>query len=324
MAKTLRNGGKMQQLKVVMYHYVRDLKNSRYPGIKGLSLEKFKGQIEYLHTHYHIVRVEDVIASYDGGRQLPEDAMLLTFDDGYVDHFTNVFPILDRYGIQGSFYIPAKTFAENKLLDVNKIHFILASADIDRLLPDLLERMDHYRGAEFDFPSNEELFETFAVANRFDPKEVIFVKRILQNGLPERLRHIISSELFERYVGIPEDKFARELYMNEEQVACLKRHGMYIGVHGYDHYWLGKLTKAEMEQDLTKALTAMDPFIDRNSWAMNYPYGSEGAYNEDVLAFLRANGCRVGFTTKAETADLNVCDRLLIPRYDTNDFPTEA
>lgn len=313
----------MQQVKVVMYHYVRDLKNSRYPDIKGLSLEKFKGQIAYLNAYYHIVRVEDVIAAYDEGRQLPENAMLLTFDDGYIDHFTNVFPILDQYGIQGSFYIPAKTFTENALLDVNKIHFILASAEIDKLLPDLFARMDYYRGTEFDFPSNEELFEKYAVANRFDPKEVIFAKRILQNALPERLRHIISSELFAKYVGIAEDKFARELYMNEDQIACMKRKGMYIGIHGYDHYWLGKLSKAEMEQDLTKALNIMEPFIDRKSWAMNYPYGSEGAYNEDVLAFLRENGCRIGFTTKAETADLGSCDRLLLPRYDTNDFPTE-
>lgn len=313
----------MQRIKVVMYHYVRDLKNSRYPGIKGLTLEKFRRQIAYLTARYHIVTVEDVIAAYDEGGELPENAMLLTFDDGYIDHFTNVFPVLDEYGVQGSFYIPAKTFAENKLLDVNKIHFILASADIGRLLPDLLQRMDHYRGTEFDFPSNEELFAQYAVANRFDPKEVIFVKRILQNGLPERLRHIISSELFETYVGIAEDKFARELYMNEEQIACMKRHGMYIGIHGYDHYWLGKLGKEEMERDLTKALDVMEPFIDRKSWAMNYPYGSEGAYNEDVLSFLRANGCRIGFTTKAETADLAVCDRLLLPRYDTNDFPTE-
>lgn len=99
--------------------------------------------------------------------------------------------------------------------------------------------------------------------------------------------------------------------------------GMFIGVHGYDHYWLGKLSKEEMEQDLERALEAMEPFIDRNGWVMNYPYGSEGSYNEDVLAFLGRNGCQAGFTTKAETADLDVCNRLLLPRYDTNDFPAD-
>ena len=38
----------MRQFKTVMYHYVRELANGRYPGIKGLEYEKFKRQIAYL------------------------------------------------------------------------------------------------------------------------------------------------------------------------------------------------------------------------------------------------------------------------------------
>ena len=148
----------MRQLKVVMYHYVRDLKNSRYPDIKGMDYEKFKRQIRYLRDRYNIVRMEDVLSAC-AGSALPDNAMLLTFDDSYMDHFTHVFPVLDAYGIQGSFFIPAKTFVEKKLLDVNKIHFILAAGDIKELLPHLFSRLDYYRGGEFDFPSNEELFE---------------------------------------------------------------------------------------------------------------------------------------------------------------------
>ena len=44
----------VNNLTIVMYHYVRDLKNSRFPGIKGLELDLFKEQIEYLHKHYNI------------------------------------------------------------------------------------------------------------------------------------------------------------------------------------------------------------------------------------------------------------------------------
>ena len=43
--------------------------------------------------------------------------------------------------------------------------------DIDEwreLLKDLLTKMDDYRGVEYDYPPNEELYEEYAVANRFD------------------------------------------------------------------------------------------------------------------------------------------------------------
>ena len=69
---------------------------------------------------------------------------MLTFDDGYIDNYTFAFPVLEEAGVQGSFFIPGKTFATHQLLDVNKIHYILASADIWKLLSDVFERMDNF------------------------------------------------------------------------------------------------------------------------------------------------------------------------------------
>ena len=75
-----------------MYHYVRDLKHSSFPGIKGLSIESFKNQIEYLNKHYTFVTMQQCIDTvYFNSDDFPEDAVLLTFDDGYTDHYTNVF-----------------------------------------------------------------------------------------------------------------------------------------------------------------------------------------------------------------------------------------
>jgi len=57
----------ISKLTVVMYHYVRDLKNSRYPEIKGLDVNLFREQIDFLGKNYHFVRIEDVINHYMGG-----------------------------------------------------------------------------------------------------------------------------------------------------------------------------------------------------------------------------------------------------------------
>ncbi len=117
----------MSRCAIVMYHYVRDLKYSRYPDIKGLDYFLFKEQLQFLKKNFTVVKVEDIIAAYDLGDKLPDNAVLLTFDDGYIDNFMYAFPMLAQFKMQGVFYIPGKTFRENVLLDVNKIHFILAS-----------------------------------------------------------------------------------------------------------------------------------------------------------------------------------------------------
>lgn len=311
----------MSKLYIVMYHYTRDLKHSRYPEIKGLDLPLFREQIHYFKDNFNVVTMEQVIDAAEGKSELPKDAVLLTFDDGYVDNYTYAYPILEEVGVQGSFFIPGKTFSTHQLLDVNKIHYILASANIQKLVLDVKERMDFYRGTEYDYAPTEELFSEYAVANRFDCKETIFVKRMLQTVLPEPLRNKISSDLFEKYVGVAEEQLAYELYMTEEQIRAMKRHGMFIGLHGYDHYWLGNLPGKQMQEDISKALEVMDEFIDRKHWVMNYPYGN---YNQDVLEYIRKEGACLGLTTEVRRADLSKDMPLELPRFDCNDFPPKS
>lgn len=310
----------MSKLYISMYHYTRDIVHSRYPQIKGLDTNLFRQQIEYMKNNFNIVTMEQVIDAVEGKSELSEKALLLTFDDGYIDNYTFAFPILEEFGIQGSFFIPGKTFTTHQLLDVNKIHYILASA-ICKLVEDVKKEMDYYRGIEFDYAPTDDLFNEYAVESRFDIKETIFVKRMLQTVLPERLRNTISSNLFEKYVGVSEEQLAYELYMTEEQIRTMKRHGMFIGLHGYDHYWLGKLPKEQMKKDLDKALDTLDEFIDRKHWVMNYPYGS---YNQDVLDYIKMKGACVGFTTEVKIADICMDAALELPRLDCNDFPPKS
>ncbi|NBI72308.1 polysaccharide deacetylase [Clostridiaceae bacterium] len=318
----MKNSPEAKKLHVVMYHYIRDLAHSRYPGIKGLDLPLFREQIGFLKQMFRIVTMEEVILAARGKYDLPEDALILTFDDGYIDHYTYAMPVLEENNVQGAFFIPGKTFTEHRLLDVNKIHYILASAAPQKLLSALFERMDYYRGNEFDFPDNKELWAQYGVrAGRFDTADVLFIKYILQMVLPEKLRNRISSDLFKMYVGVPEELLAYELYMTEEQIRAMKRHGMHIGIHGYDHYWLGNLPEAKMEADIDQELAVMDEWIDRNAWVMNYPYGN---YNDQVIAYIKNRGCCLGFTTEVRTAVLDRDDPFKLPRLDCNDFPPKS
>lgn len=311
----------MSELYISMYHYTRDLKHSRYPEIKGLDVNLFREQIAFMKSNFNIVTMEQVLEAISTKEKLPEKALLLTFDDGYADNYTVAMPVLEEYGVQGSFFIPGKTFTTHQLLDVNKIHYVLASANIYNLVEDLKKEMDYYRGQEFQYASTEELFAKYAVASRFDIKETVFVKQMLQTVLPEKLRNIISSKLFAKYVGITEEQLAYELYMSEEQIRTMKRHGMFIGIHGYDHYWLGNLPVEQMENDISLALDALDEFVDRKQWVMNYPYGN---YNKDVLAYISKQGACLGLTTEVRLADIDKDNPLELPRLDCNDFPPKS
>jgi peptidoglycan/xylan/chitin deacetylase (PgdA/CDA1 family) len=297
-----------------MYHYVRDLKCSRYPRIKGLDSALFREQLNWLNSNFTIIRMEDLLMARDGGK-LPNNAALLTFDDGYADHYTTVFPLLDEMGIQGSFFPSAYTLEKQCLLEANKIHFMLASTNINELHSALISELR----------SHSQTVEVlkYTVPYRFDDDKIIFIKQILQTVLTEDLRKVITDKLFRQFVCVDESVLAKELYCDVAQLITMKKHGMFIGVHGYNHDWLGNMQKDEYEKDITKALDFMDSarLIDKNAWVMNYPYGSQSA---DVVEFIRENGCVAGITTVVARADLQTDDMLLLPRLDTNYFPPKS
>lgn len=308
-----------RQVSIIMFHYVRDLKHSRYPKIKGLSVELFKEQLEYIIKHYHIVTMEELIDSVKSSNQLPPNALILTFDDAYIDHFINVFPILDKLKIQGSFFPPAKAILEHKVLDVNKIHFILASVDNKlKLIEDIYLMLDEFR-SEYSLKENQYYFHKFSLASRFDSKEVVFIKKILQRELPEKPRKHVLNYLFNKYVTSDERAFSEELYVNIEQLKHMSKNGMYIGSHGYDHYWLNTLEINDQEREIYMSLKFLQEIgCNLNNWVMCYPHG---AYNDLLLSVLGNLNCAVGLSTMVGIADLNTDNPLTLPRLNTNDLP---
>ncbi len=309
------------QVTIVMYHFVRDLEHSRYPEIKGLTVDQFKEQIVYIRKYYHVIRMEDLISAASGETPLPPNSLLLTFDDGYIDHFINVFPILDERRIQGSFFPPAKAIRENQVLDVNKIHFILACvSEKSKIVESIFSMLDEVR-TEHQLEDNESYRVNLSTESRFDSREVTFIKAMLQRELPEEVRKFIVDRLFKKYVTSDEGAFSRELYLSSEQIKCMRRNGMFIGSHGYDHYWLGTLDAEQQEREVDLSLAFLNEIgCDSVNWVMCYPYGS---YNDSLLTILSKRGCKLGLTVNVGIADLREANPLLLSRLDTNDLPKD-
>ena len=315
------------EVTIVMYHYVRDLKNSRYPNIKGLDIKKFKKQIKFFKENYNFVRIEDLIEYYKNPKEkeLPEKAILLTFDDGYKDHYTYVLPVLLENKIQGSFYIPTKCFQDKKVLDVNKIHFILESCidEEEKILKEMEEYLKKNKDSRISL-SYDDYFKEYAVDSRFDKKEVIFIKRMLQVVLPEDYRKKLLDILFKKYVCTIGDKiiseraFWEELYLTPEQIRMMEKLGMHIGFHSHDHVWLNSLSKEEQEFQIKSSIDYFKEIgVKTEKMTLSYPYGG---YNEESVELIKKYEIPLAFTTKVAIADLNKDENYALPRLDTNDF----
>ena len=64
----------------------------------AVSLQHFESHFAWLKQQgYHVVSFQQIVTAAEGGKPLPEKAVLLTFDDGYQSFYTRVFPLLRKY-----------------------------------------------------------------------------------------------------------------------------------------------------------------------------------------------------------------------------------
>jgi peptidoglycan/xylan/chitin deacetylase (PgdA/CDA1 family) len=307
----------INNLTIVMYHYVRPIKNSRFPRIKGLELEGFRRQLDYLSNKHTFITAERLIGCTLGAEDLPKNSCFLTFDDGYKDHIQHVMPELLTRGIQGSFFPPVNAVEKRDMLDVNAIHFILASLeDIDEVCIDMNSLMYDYGYSASEVLDFQRIW---AISGRYDLPKVMYFKHMLQHVLPSGMRGEIISKLFKKYVGVSQSDFSEELYLSLSDAKKLIECGMYVGSHGAQHIWLDKESNIAQRSEIDSSLQFLQKVgAPINNWIMCYPYG---AYNEDTLSILREKDCAVGLTTKVGLAEVDPSKMLELKRFDTNDFP---
>ena len=224
--------------------------------------------------------------------------------------------------IQGSFFPPVKAISEHTVLDVNKIHFILASQpDHSIVITEIKSELARYREIN-NLKSFDSYYRKLAVYNEWDSEEVVFIKRLLQVALEEKLRKIITNNLFKKFVTSDEESFSRELYMSEDHIKCLQRNGMHIGSHGYDHYWLSALPFEKQKSEIIKSLDFLINIgCDKNYLTMCYPYGD---FDESTITLLNTNNVKLGLTTKVDIANITKYNKYKLPRLDTNHIPMKC
>jgi hypothetical protein len=124
-----------------MYHYVRDLPNTRFPKIKGMLTEEFRDQLALLQQRYQMVTLESALGFIQGKYTPARDLCLLTFDDGLKEHYSEVTPLLMDRGIQGLFFVITSCIEGTHVVPVHMNHFLMAALDFEEYRSAFLDRL---------------------------------------------------------------------------------------------------------------------------------------------------------------------------------------
>jgi len=299
-------------MKAIMYHYVRE-NNEKQPYFKSLHIEDFINQLDYLENEFGIACYEDILKVKNGELV---DKVLLTFDDGVIDHYKFVFPELKRRGKVGLFYVPTLPYVESKMLDVHKTHLILGSINARKVLETLetlitSNMLDH--GDEF---------ESKTYVHQSNDQCTLRVKRILNYFLSYDYRTKVIDELFSELLGDQSD-FCSSFYMSTDQIKELVDSNMIVGSHSITHPVLSRLNEADQRKEILESFRFIEKICGTQEVkTFCYPYGGGHSFNVTTLNIL--DEIKNDFSFSVDPKNISQLDlshnKQNLPRYDCNFF----
>lgn len=102
-ARLLRTDGAI----ILMYHSVANQKQAAHIDPRNhVPPDIFEAQINYLLQNRTVVSLPDLLCCMQQGNPLNRKAVVITFDDGYLDNLTIAAPILERHGLPATLFLP--------------------------------------------------------------------------------------------------------------------------------------------------------------------------------------------------------------------------
>jgi peptidoglycan/xylan/chitin deacetylase (PgdA/CDA1 family) len=291
-------------LLTVMWHYVRPADAEPAVGAGRIEPERFDAQLDAIGRHRTVVAWGDVAAAISGGRPLPRDAALLTFDDGLADHARTVAPRLLARGWPGVFFVLARRPGE-PLTVGHAIHVLLGRLGEDGLRTAVRDGLEPADRARFEIAQDRE--------RAIGHPSVDVLKRPLQRDLAGAVEPLLS-RLVASELG-PDGDVADALHLGPGDLAAMRGAGMAIGGHGRRHLWLDHAPAAAVRAEVGASARFLSD--EARPWAFAYPYGAATPASAAIVA-------EHGFAAAFRAAPRDPAGRHHLGRIDAEDPKLDA
>ena len=296
---------------IIDYHYVRNDKKNTFK-LHGYSLNEFKRHLDFLQDKYQIVSLEELAQQKNQKKDIEKYCSLI-FDDGIVDHYENVFPELVSRNIPATFFPIASVF-DGKTPVTIKMHVVFSKIE-SKIIAGHLEKYIHEKFGDA-FP-NFKVSTTRRINDKFRLKDDIVTANLKQiiSELPLSVKEKFADLLFSAIIK-NEKEFCENFFLQPKHLKEMRKMGMGIGVHSYNHTSLKSLSFDEQKKDIKKAKNIIENMLNDKVEMFSYPFGDCG---HDTPRILKDIGFRFGVIYNSQKTSLND-DDLLLSAGEYSDF----
>lgn len=286
-------------LRILAYHRVLDGDQVSFPfheGLISVGAETFRKQMEFVRRHFDVVSFCDLYRCDLEGRPWPKHSLIVTFDDGYRDNFSNAFPILKALDLNATVFLVTDHIGRSKLFWWDAIAYCV--------------KVTGRRSVSLADVSGQEV-RLESAADRREAVELIlrWIKRV-----PEDVKSRFLEMLSRTFdVELPES-LAEGLFLSWDEVSRMASGGIEFGSHTMSHPVLANVSETQLRRELTESKLAIEERLGREVLVVAYPVGGPAMINESV----KNAAALAGYKFAASYVDSPVfeteLDRFALPR----------
>jgi peptidoglycan/xylan/chitin deacetylase (PgdA/CDA1 family) len=230
--------------------------------------------MKWLAEHCHVLPVREGLRALEGGDPLRRPLVAVTFDDGYADNYDLAAPILEEYGLRGTFFITSGFVEQGQPLWYDRAADAWQRAS-DAARNVLLERLHGHIGS---MPLGKKMIagvQTWMAG--------------LKNVLPEQRFGLLHQAEAGNNEAIDPERYRA---MTPLQVIDLHRRGHEIACHTVTHPILPQLDDDNLRSELTHSARCLEAWIGEQPVGFCYPNGDfDGRVERAVVEAGYQYGC---------------------------------
>jgi peptidoglycan/xylan/chitin deacetylase (PgdA/CDA1 family) len=273
-------GHDASRLRILTYHRVANPGDepALHPGLVSATPAGFARQMEHLARSWRIVSLEEVLDAQRRRRPLPPRAVLLTFDDAYVDFAENAWPILRRLSLPATLFVPtAFPDRPERTFWWDRLHQALVETSRHEIWCDALGSV--------------------ALRSHRNRSRAFKQLRSWIKSLPHDAAMTAVDQLCSNLGAIEPPH--RVLGWNE--LRSLAREGLCLAPHTRGHPMLHRVSTARVREEARGSLEDLQREVGSTPRVLAYP---SGGYDDSTVEALAVEGFELAFTTDPGTNSL--------------------
>ncbi len=257
---------------------------------RGVTREGFEALMCFLREKMHPVSIEEVVNFVNGEKGIPDRAVAVMLDDGYMDNYLYAFPILKRYEIPATIFLTTGFIETGSFFWWDRIGEILKRTRIATL--EMNEIRHLLNGNREWLPDSIYLY-----SRRHRNIAWRMLTAALKHGGPDQVTKVI--ELMEDRLEVKADAY-RHLHamLTWEQIREMSESGIDFGAHTVSHPFLPDLSADDFEKEAMGSKKAIEDQIRKPVISLAYPFGELPTPKLVVKEKLRECGIQCAFLTE--------------------------